>query len=186
MGKKNTVCLSLAWILTSKYQSIVDDRMKIKHILCGKYIWRIRSELLQCPAMKINKIASWMSLKSTKIKKNIPELAVLYWNLLFAHPPAAKHTFHRSSDQWTDGVNWLWRFSFVLKLQSLLDVLVEKTKKMNYFLRNFVRRERMFPWFNINPNPSVLWGVSRIRLWPRSPSGSCSGGWTWTSRWALR
>ena len=45
--------LSLALILTSRYQSIVDERMKIfLHILCGKYVGRIRSELQRCPAMK--------------------------------------------------------------------------------------------------------------------------------------
>ena len=31
-----------------------------------------------------------------------------------------------------------------------------------------------------------VWGVSHGRMWPRSPSGSRTGGWTWTSRWTLR
>ena len=30
INKQKEYCLSLAWILTSRYQSIVDDRMKIK------------------------------------------------------------------------------------------------------------------------------------------------------------
>ena len=33
--------------------------------------------------------------------------------------------------------------------------LLRMTKKMDYFLRNFVRRERMIPWFKINPIPCV-------------------------------
>ena len=37
--------------------------------------------------------------------------------------------------------------------------LLRMTKKMNHFLRNFVRRERMFPWFNINPSPLVFFLV---------------------------
>ena len=46
-------CLSSAQILTSRYQSIVDDRMKIKkHIQCGKYVGRIHSELSHCLVMK--------------------------------------------------------------------------------------------------------------------------------------
>ena len=30
INKQKEYCLSLAWVLTSRYQSIVDDRMKIK------------------------------------------------------------------------------------------------------------------------------------------------------------
>ena len=45
----------------------------------------------------------------------ISESSVQYWNLLFAPPPAAKHAFHRSSDQWIDYGNCFWRFSFILQ-----------------------------------------------------------------------
>ena len=38
-----------------------------------------------------------------------------YQNLLFAPPPAAKHAFHLSSDQWGVCGNWLWRFSSILQ-----------------------------------------------------------------------
>ena len=33
--------------------------------------------------------------------------------------------------------------------------LLRMSKKMAYFLRNLVRRERMIPWFNINPIPFI-------------------------------
>ena len=45
----------------------------------------------------------------------IPESSVQYWNLIFAPPPAAKHAFQRSSDQWVDCGNGFWRFSFILQ-----------------------------------------------------------------------
>ena len=48
MGKKNIVGLLLEF-LTSRYQSIVDDRMKIKkHIQCGRCDGIIHAELLHC------------------------------------------------------------------------------------------------------------------------------------------
>ena len=46
-----------------------------------------------------------------------------------------------------------------------------KTKKMNHFLRNFVLRDRIFPWFKINPSPAFRkndswWRASRfLPLW---------------------
>ena len=53
INKQEECCLSLAWILTSKYQSIVDDRMKIK---CTSNVVNMLeesySELSHCPAMK--------------------------------------------------------------------------------------------------------------------------------------
>ena len=53
INRQEEYCLSLAWILTSIYQSIVDDRMKIKkHIQYGKYVGIISSELSHCPVMK--------------------------------------------------------------------------------------------------------------------------------------
>ena len=35
--------------------------------------------------------------------------------IFFSPPPAAKHAFHRPSDQWIDCGKWLWRFSFILQ-----------------------------------------------------------------------
>ena len=105
---------------------------------------------------RINKIASWMSLKSSE---NIPESSVQYWNILFA-PPPAKHAFHRLSDQWVDCVNGFWRFSFFSRnepLHRLLDVLSvndEENKSLTSKYRT--RRENVslvqyqsnffFPW----------------------------------------
>ena len=42
--------------------------------------------------------------------------------------------------------------------------LLRMTKKMNQFLQNFVCRERIFPWFNINPIPSDRRNISWWRL----------------------
>ena len=38
-----------------------------------------------------------------------------YWYLLFTPPPAAKHAFQLSSDQWIDCGNWFWSFSLILQ-----------------------------------------------------------------------
>ena len=52
INRQKEYCLSLARILTSRYQSIVDDRMKIKRTSnIGKF-GRIRSESPHCPVMK--------------------------------------------------------------------------------------------------------------------------------------
>ena len=63
----------------------------------------------------------------------------------FAPLPAAKHAFHRSSDQWIDCVNCsddLFNSSEVNCSILFSLYLLRMTKKMDYFLRNFVRRER--------------------------------------------
>ena len=39
--------------------------------------------------------------------------------------------------------------------------LLRMTKKMNYFLRYLIFRERIFPWFNIDPCPSFNVNDSR-------------------------
>ena len=109
--RKNTV--SLPRILASKYQSIVDDRIRVKRTsnMVNKMEESARNDnsVLQ---WRINRIASWMSLRSSEII--IPDSSVQYWNLLFA-PPAAKHAFHRLWDQWTDCGNRFCRFSFILQ-----------------------------------------------------------------------
>ena len=65
INRKEEYCLSLAWILTSRYQSIVDDRTKIdKHKLYGKYDGIIHTELSQCT---VNESTSWVSLKSSEV-----------------------------------------------------------------------------------------------------------------------
>ena len=115
INRQEEYCLSLTQILTSRYKSRVDDRMKIERTsnmvnMLGE-IARNNNIVLQ---WKINKIASWMSLKSS-VQMIIPESSVQYWNLLFTPPPAAKHAFHRSSDQWIDCGNWFWGFSFILQ-----------------------------------------------------------------------
>ena len=59
VNKQEEYCLSLARILTSKYQSRVDDRMKIERTSnmvnmpeYGKYAGKSCSEKHHCPVMK--------------------------------------------------------------------------------------------------------------------------------------
>ena len=53
INRQKENCLSLAEILTSKYQSIFDDRMKIKRTSdVVNMRERIRAELQHCPVMK--------------------------------------------------------------------------------------------------------------------------------------
>ena len=52
INRQKEYCLSFARTLTSSYQSIVDDRMKIKGTSCGKYAGRVNAELPHCPVMK--------------------------------------------------------------------------------------------------------------------------------------
>ena len=84
INRQKEYCLSLAWILTSRYQSIVDDRMKIKST-----------------SNMVNMLE-----ESTL---NYHGISVQYWYLLFAPPPAAKHIFQRSSDQYCTCGNGFWR-----------------------------------------------------------------------------
>ena len=89
----------------------------------------------------------------------IPESSVQYWNLLFCSSSCCQAYFPSI----VRPMNRLWEL--VLKIffsspemnRSILFsmYLLRMTKKMNYFLRNFVLRERMFPWFNINPLPFI-------------------------------
>ena len=111
-------------------------------LFCNEGSIRLRPE---CP---------WRARK----KRIIPETSVQYWYLHFAPPPpAAKHASHRLSDQQRVWANWLRICCFILQKwnRSILFSLFLLTKKMDYFLRNFVRRERVTLWFNINPIPCV-------------------------------
>ena len=90
----------------------------------------------------------------------IPESSVQYWNLLFAPPTAAaKHAFHRLSDQGIDCGNGFWRFSFNLQKWTA-----------TFFETSYAEREK-FPWFNIDPIPSFngndsWWRASKFSsLW---------------------
>ena len=86
--------------------------------------------------------------------------------------PSILFTYRQTNEDivGTDSEDFLW-FSRNELLHHLLDVLAEITKKMNQFLRNFVCRERILPWSNINPMPSVhrnnsWWRLSRLfSLW---------------------
>ena len=42
-----------------------------------------------------------------------------------------------------------------------LRMILRMSKKMDYFLRNFVRREKVITWFNINPLSFISWNSAR-------------------------
>ena len=101
-------CLSLAWILTSKYQSIVDERMKIKRTSDVVNMMKESALnfhiVLQC---RINEITSWLSLMSSEINicswKHQCNTDISFVLLLLL--PSI--LFHRLSDQCIDCANWL-------------------------------------------------------------------------------
>ena len=83
-------CLSLAQILTSKYESRVNDRMKIER----KYNM---VNMLEEVARNNNIVQ--MSFKSSEID-NYSWIISAVWNLLFVSPPAVKCAVHdRQSDE---------------------------------------------------------------------------------------
>ena len=116
-------CLSLAWILTSKYQSIVDDRMNYKkHILFGNYVGRIHSELSICPVMKDQWDYVLNVLKNSEIKKKCSwEIsAVLIFFLLILLSSML------SNDRLTKSFCWSSRIEL---LRGLLVVLFESVEE---------------------------------------------------------
>ena len=93
--------------------------------------------------------------------------------LLFGPPPPAKHTFHRSSDQWIDCGNW-WRFSFILHkwiAPSSSRCICCESRRRNVTFFDTSYSEKEFPLFNIGPIPSFhgndsWWRASRFSsLW---------------------
>ena len=147
--------LSLAWILTSKYQSIVDDGMKIKRT---SYVVNMLEEsalnyhiVLQ---WRINKVASWMSLKSSEINN-------CSWNIsaVLISPFCSSSCWQACFPTIVRPVSCLWKLTLKIILNSpelncsvfFSLYYLRVSKKMDYFLRNLVRRERRISWFNINP-----------------------------------
>ena len=166
--KQKEYRLTLAWILISRYQSRVNDRMKIERT---SNMVNMLEEFARHPNIvlqwRINKIASRMSLK--RKETIVPESSVQHWNILFSPPPAAKHAFHRSSDQCKD---WEWILKIFLyspetKRSIFFSMyLLRMTKKMNYFLQYLVLGERenvslvqyrsnsFFPWERLLVKPA--------------------------------
>ena len=66
-GKWNTVCLFLKFWPPGINPELMME-CKLLHIQRDKCTRRNRPELVHCPAIRINKIASWMTLKSSEIK----------------------------------------------------------------------------------------------------------------------
>ena len=88
-------------------------------------------------------------------KKIVPEISIQYWYLLFCSSSCWQACFPTIIRP----INYLWKLilkkipdrqelncSVVFSLYCL-----RKSKKIDHFLRNLVRRERRFSWFNINP-----------------------------------
>ena len=163
--------LSLAWILTSRYQSIVDDRMKIK---CTSYMVNMLEEsalnyhvVLQ---WRIKKVASWMSLKSSEINN-------YSWNIsaVLISPFCSSSCSHACFPTIIRPTLRLWKMILKIVLNSpelnrsvfFSLYCFRVSKKMDYFLRNLVRRERRISWFNINPlsfihRNDVRWIINRF------------------------
>ena len=141
------------------------------HILCGKYVGIIHTELSHFPVTK----DQWYFVLSVLEElggKDCSWKIRQYWYLLLDPPPAAKYVFQRSSDQY-----WvLWKFIPKIKLDSPeLDCSVifslyrlTVSKKIHNFLRDFVRRERRFSWFTVNPLSFIhrndAWHITRFSL----------------------
>ena len=148
INRQKEYYLSLAWIRTSRYQSIVDGRMKIKqHIRCGKYFGRIHRWIitLSCNegSMRLRPECPWRARRW----RIVPEISVQYWYLLFTPPPAAKHNFQRSSDQYCTCGSWFRRQFLILQNWtapsfSRCTVWECRRRLIDYFLRNLVRRDR--------------------------------------------
>ena len=115
---------------------------------------------------KINKIASWMSFKSSEINDyswiisavlKSPFCSSCSWQAYFPSIVRPINLWKLISKKIFDppGMNRSILFSMYL---------LRMLKKMNYFLENFVSRERMFPWFYINQIPSFHVNDSRWRV----------------------
>ena len=174
INKQEEYCLSLAWILTSRYQSIVDDRMKIKST---SYVVNMLEEsalnyhvVLQ---WRINKVASWMSLKSSEINN-------CSWNIsaVLISPFRSSSCRQARFPTIVRPIRSLWKLTLKIILNSpefncsvfFSLCCLRVSKKMDYFLRNLVRRERRISWFNINPLSLIhrndAWWINRFApLW---------------------
>ena len=147
INRQEEYCLSLAWILTSRYQSIVDDRMKIKkHIQCGKYVGRIHAELSHCSVMKdqsdyvlslLEELGDKQLCLKHQCSTDISFLLLLLPSIISNDRPTNVVLVEIDSED-----------------NSLFSSL-RVSKKIDYFLRNLVRRERRISWFNINPLPFI-------------------------------
>ena len=128
---------------------------------------------------------------STRLRPECPlkssELSNYSWSIStvlessFSLPLAAKHAFHRPSDQWIDCGNWLWRFSFSRNelVHLLLDAFVVNDEEENVtFFENLIIGERKFPWFHVKPIPSSNGDYSWWRASRFSSLWFCFGFWS--------
>ena len=124
---------------------------------------------------RINKIASWMSLKSSEINN-----CSCIISTVLESPSCSSSCCQTCFPSTIRPMNRLWEW--ILKIffdspdmnRSILFSMycLRVSKKMDYFLRHFVLREkRIFPWFNVNPLPFIhrndtRWITSRFpSLW---------------------
>ena len=164
ISRQEEYCLSLYCILTSKYQSIVDDRMKIKGT--SNKVNVLEDVVLQYSIIKID---SWMSLKSSEMNN-------YSWNVsAVLKSPFCPSSFCQASfPSIVRPIRNLCKLTLKMFLNSpemnrsiiFSLYLLRMLKKMDDFLWNFVHRERMIPWFNINPIPFIhrndtWWKTSR-------------------------
>ena len=120
---------------------------------------------------RINKIASWMSLKNSEINNYswIISAVLIFPFCSSSYCQACFPSIVRSMRNSWELTLKIFFNSPDMNRSILFSLhLLRVTKKMDYFLRNFVRRERVIPWFNINPIPCVHRNDTRwiIRRFP--------------------
>ena len=153
INRQEEYCLFLAWILTSKYQSVVDDRMKIKRT--SNVVDMLEESTLNYHIVlqwRINEITSWMTLKSSKVNNCSWSISAV---LIYSFYSNCCQTYF-STIVWP--MLYLWKLisKIILDLPELNCSVVYSlyrltvSKKIDCFLRILVRRERRISWFNIN------------------------------------
>ena len=117
--KQKECCLSVAQILSSRYQSWIWRNLNWPHIQHVKCTRRNCLESTYCPEVNYQWDCVLNDLEELRDKQTIaPESSVQYWNLLFIPPPpAAKHAVHRSSNKQRGSENWLCFDRFLVGIQ---------------------------------------------------------------------
>ena len=182
INKQEKYCLSLARTLTSRYPSRVDDRMKIERtsnmVNILEKVARNHNIVLQ---WRINKIASWMSLKSSEIN-----------NCSWIISTVLEYPFYSSSCCQTcipsivRPMNRLWELILKIFFNSLemnrsvffSMHLLWMTKKKRYFLRYLIFRERNFPG-----SISIQFLLSKGTILGEEPAGSLLCGFAFAFDW---
>ena len=146
INRQKEYCLTCAQILTSMYQSIVDNRVKIERT--SNVVKMLEESALNYHIVlqwRINKIASWVSLKSSEVKDSSWIISAV-----LISPFCSSSCCQTSFPSIIRPMRNLWKLTLKIFFNSpemnrfifFSLYLLRMTKKMDYFLRNFVCRER--------------------------------------------